>query len=200
MRRLDLLQPVADDEVNVGVQSNVSQSFIPQHANLSSIQLRVSNPDLQGNKSYLVAILDQNHKLLRSLVVTDANLGWEAPLRFDFAPIANSNKQLFFLTISQIPQIPEASTSAKSLGISTSTQDLYPDGSLLINNQKAPGDLTFQMFYQTSAGEFIKDSLIDFKKHASADPGFITVFVVVEILLLWLMLKRLTKIGAGKRT
>lgn len=206
MQDLDLYQPVADDGLQVNAVTFVSQSFVAKHPNLTSVRLLSSNNNFQGNSSYEITLSDERENVLRNLLLTDANLGWNAELRFDFAPIPDSYNKKFVVKLVQLKagqsespntnptKISKDSTilsealTKNSLLITSSRKDVYSEGQAYTNNTATTGDLVFRTYYKTDVIALLRNSTTIVIQKLRLDPIFSLFYGLLLISLLLILI------------
>lgn len=221
MRRLDSYQEIANNKLIVGPNNCIGQSFSTKRNNIAGIRMLLYNFRLGGKTEYLLSVKDDQNNILQKLTVSESNVGWEYTLRYDFPAVITSNSKnykfslclkdedsdafrkdgpvvskLNLKTVENDPtlfvdpklqdQVPKRYFSA-----AYNRSDLYEGGSAYINDQKISGDLHFQIYYQTTLKEFIKDSLADFSKHVSYDSSFFLFYLIFIFILMISIIKRI---------
>ncbi|RJR16184.1 hypothetical protein C4579_00500 [Candidatus Microgenomates bacterium] len=202
MRRLDNLQVIQDSTVSIEGSSGLLQSFVAQHHNLNSLRFVVFNPVLGGGRAYTAKILDTQKQTLREMTFTQGNFGWQHGVRFDFAPIADSQGKLFYFALQSVTK--DASAAAQLSNLDTDAQkefaeknftkvgiarnNSYTPGQLWVNDQETTDDLTFETYYTGSGSSLVQDVLIDFAKRITLDPGFSLIYVVSLLLITTLLI------------
>lgn len=194
--KLDVFQEHLGDMLKLPPKSVIGQTFVAKHNNLSMINLLDCNdPDL-SNKDNLVfhlrecsdEKLDDREETV-TLNFSGANIGNHAILRLKFPPIPNSANKSFYFYIENVGGGPEASPSARILGVGYSKKDFYKDGSLIYNGQEMEGDLAFRAFYSVYPHQFIIGSLRDFLARFWQDKSFFFFYISVIAFLLYLIRK-----------
>lgn len=217
MRRLNLFQEHYDNNLFVGPDNILSQSFIPTFDNLAGVRFPIFNPRLGGKENYKVAILDESNNVLRQETVSESNLGWGGDFRYDFLPIVKAKNRKFFFSVSFIGDSVEdgkilhdvnlsRSGRADSLIIDSSKfadlgkkyitvlyteDDKYPAGYATLNELNLSGDLVFQTYYQVTHVEFVRDSLTDFISRTGQDTGFFIFYILILCSLSALLIRQL---------
>ncbi len=202
MRRLDVVSPFGSETLYVGPGNSLSQSFVPSHDGLFSFRFVVLNPALGGAKRYHLQILDKEKTLLREMSVTQSNLSWGLPIRFDFTPISKSKNQKFYFAIkspdeNKLEEQGVRNFNEQKLGSSSaeikpdvreviektqiqltySKQDVYPLGELFYNDLATYGDLNFETYYTGSVPRLLADTAVDFGKKMTSDPLFFVAYL-----------------------
>ena len=222
MRRLDSQQDIANANLIVGPRNCIGQSFSTRRNNIAGIRMLVYNYRLGGKTEYLLSLKDDKDNILQKLTVSESNVGWEYTLRYDFLPVKSdqsinykfslclkeensdtfqedgpvvsdlnlktvNDDTAFFIEPELEDQVPK-----RYFSVAYNRSDLYQGGSAYINDQKLPGDLHFQIYYQTTLKDFIKDSLTDFSKHVSYDSSFFLFYLIFIFILILSIVKRIT--------
>lgn len=177
MQRLDTFQEAGSERLEIGPGMGLSQTFVSQKPNLSSLRLPVYNPNLGGDAAYAIRLWQGSH-LLRDLPLRESNLGWADVLRFDFAPIAESEGQEYRVEFVSL----EASKSGDRthVALAVSDTDNIP-GSLEYNQTPQVGDLRFASYYQLSLGQWPVHAMQDLVQRLWQRPGFVVLYLVVIV-------------------
>jgi hypothetical protein len=218
MRRLDQFQDIKNTQLLIGPGNALKQEIFSTKNNFAGIRLLVYNPNLGGNQSYKVSILDYKGNIIREQTVTESNLSWGSMFRFDFQPISDSLKKKYYIEIQYLGKnekdqelISKININAlnlstekipielvdnymkKYISIAYSDTDTYQAGQTFLNESKLNGDLVFQTSYQTGPIGYIKDCFFDFTKRASRDPIFFIIYIFLIMTLLIVLMKRILR-------
>ena len=184
MRRLDNYQIESNSTIRVEKNSTITQSFQSHKGNLAGVRLIGFNPNLGGSENFELTSRDENNQPVRTLSLSETNLGWGSTIRFDFAPIPDSRGKTYVISVSA----PESTTA--QLDLAYTSENKYAEGAAQKNNEVLSGDLVFETYYQTSGATIIIDPLINAGIRFTQDPVFLFFYCISLAGLIAFIIKR----------
>ena len=220
MRKLDLFQEKNDTQIFSGPEITIAQSFVPTKNNLSGIRLFAFNPMLGGKKTYTFVIKGSEGDVLRTMSVSESNLGWASELRYDFPEIKEAKNKKFYISVifdSNNPKEPEDTrilsllndvrlnqlktekgeeetidrVQKKYTSFAYSRGDNYKSGNAFINEKQLNGDIVFKSYYTTYVKESLTDSMNQFGERLYSDGSFFIFFFLVITAIVTIILRRI---------
>lgn len=213
MKELRFYQPFSDTSVFAGASIELRQTFTSTSDNISSLKIRPFNPLLGGSQIYRLALIDEKNKAVRSIDISESNMGWGNLLRWDFSPLPSTQGKQFTLLIisgkanpdtailssinenrlagTKIPYtVEEFNPVQKSYtSFSYSTTDHFPAGNLQVNGRIYPGDLEFYVYQEVNPLVFLKDITYEFPTKIKGDPIFFSFYFILLCLLSYAILR-----------
>lgn len=215
MRFIDQFQQIHNDFLLAAPNSQIRQTFLSTHDNLSGIRVSLSNANLGGNKLYQISIMD-NAAPVRSEEVSESNIGWDMTLRYDFKPIEGSKNRIYALEISSLdksdinpaviwvnernaglretlPAVPESDLSKKYLQVMYNRKDEYKAGSAFLNEKPLSGDIAFETYYSAGTTNAINGAFRKIYSNMRQDYMFTAFYLLLIFGLLaviWRSLRR----------
>jgi len=187
--RVDLSQKKGDNLYRLSGKKRVGQTFIAGKNNLSRITLDLKNASLKNEKPVYFH-LRQVDGLgdLRKIKISGFNIGDPSSVRFQFEPIPDSFQKEYYFYLDS----PDSSDS-DGIEVYHSSQDLYPDGKMMVNDEEIMGELRFSSFYfSDSKMTVFRETIENFASRLLMDKAFTALYLTLLILIfvLGLLLNR----------
>lgn len=184
--RLDIDQALIQDRVILKRESKIEQSFVAKHDSISTVVLlRADNSNLAVTDDltfYLFEYIDErgrDRREVSKIKFEGANVGAKSSLKLRFNPITDSKgKKYSFAIVNETKIDSEPQFPTDSISLSTSEQDIYPDGDLYqrLNNksesEELKRDLSFYVYYSIYPHEYLVDLMQDFVGRLARDVWF----------------------------
>ncbi len=172
--RIDVMQNKMDDHVELKHGNKISQKFISQHNNLSTIRVTdIINPLVNGKaanqEKFRFSLIDEEiGEVVRQLDFVGANVGTSNSLQMRFDPIPESKRRKYIFEIQSVT-IPNPGLNITGI---------------MIGFSRLKGDISFQTFYKDTIIKLIYDSFLDFNSRLLGDKLFIGFYCTLLVLML----------------
>lgn len=133
-------QPSLDATQRIFGETIVSQSFVSQDNNLSSLGMSIKNPNLQNREDIILTLFEGGVEK-RKVVVSGKNIGDGNFVKFRFTPIDDSKDKKYTFILSAPQTSEDKSLEVFYKGLPSINLNM------LINNQPIAGDVSFVSFY-----------------------------------------------------
>ncbi|TNF54352.1 hypothetical protein EP227_04395 [bacterium] len=132
--------------VEINSSTTISQSFISQRNNLSSIRVMFSNPDKLKSGEIIFSLKEAQDKssVLHQLTFPLEKISDNTRYLFVFPPIKNSRDKKYLFTFSA-PAQPDG----EGVSLWYESRDCYTPGRMFVNGEPVAGDLYYTAFYFT---------------------------------------------------
>lgn len=182
-KQVDLVQDQGEVLYQISGEKRIGQSFTPLHDNLNIIMLDLRNIQIRNEEKITFTLEEKETKEeVRRIEISGANIGDPSRIRFQFDPLSDSGGRsyIFFL---------ESPTSTPQNGVEIfySPQDVYPQGTMWLNNQELEGDLRFTVHYfPGQKAQVLREVISAFWERFGVDKFFISFyFLLLASLLIW---------------
>jgi hypothetical protein len=132
--------------VEINSSTTISQSFISQRNNLSSIRVMFSNPSKWHSGEIIFSLKDAQDKssVLHQLTFPLEKISDNTRYLFVFPPIKNSRDKKYLFSFSA-----PAQGVVEGVSLWYESRDCYTGGRMFVNGEPVPGDLYYTAFYFT---------------------------------------------------
>ena len=132
--------------VEINSSTTISQSFISQRNNLSSIRVMFSNPDKLKSGKIIFSLKEAQDKatVLRQITFPLEKISDNTRYFFVFPPIENSMGKKYLFSFSS-PAQPDG----EGVSLWYESSDCYTQGRMFVNREPVAGDLYYTAFYFT---------------------------------------------------
>jgi hypothetical protein len=130
----------------INSSSTLGQTFVSPRDNLCTIRVMFSCETNQkrGEITFVLREAGNNEKVLYRMKYPLKKIENSTRCYFIFPPIKNSSGKKYIFSFTS-PSLP----GGKGVSLWYESKDCYPDGSMLVNNEPAAGDLYFTAYYFT---------------------------------------------------
>lgn len=184
-KRVDILQTRGDYLYRLYGDKEVGQTFVVNKDNLNIIILDLKNAALKNQQPIYFHLEEaKTARSLKEIEISGLNVGDPSSVRFQFDPILNSagKKYRFYL-------YSPTSTEEDAIEVYYSSQDLYSEGEMMVDNQKLEGELRFTSYYYPgSKTTVIREMIKDFSMRLLADKSFVIAYLALLFLTFGLSL------------
>ena len=131
----------------ITTSNSYGQTFLSRHNGLSAVSVLMATFGRRNMYSTVFHLRDSATSSTDIVTVTFNNSDvrddtWQT---FYFSPIPDSANRTFFFYFTSSDAVTGNAVTAWS-----SSQDIYPDGEIIVNGKPATGDLSFRTFYNTN--------------------------------------------------
>jgi len=132
--------------VEINASTTISQSFIAQRNNLSSIRVMFSNPHTLHRGTIVFSLKEAQDKgrVVRQITFPLEKISDNTRYLFVFPPIENSMDKKYLFSFSA-PAQPEG----EGVSLWYESRDCYTQGGMFVNSEPVAGDLYYTAFYFT---------------------------------------------------
>jgi len=184
-KRIDILQTSGDVLYQIYEDRKIGQTFIANKDNLNIIILDLKNAALRNQQPiYFHLEEEKTARSLKEIEISGLNVGDPSSVRFQFDPILDSaGKEYYFYLDSP------TSTEEDAIEVYYSSQNLYSEGEMMVNDQKFEGELCFTSYYYPgSKTTVVREMIKDFSTRLLTDKSFIIFYLFLLFLTFGLSL------------
>jgi hypothetical protein len=167
----------------------VGQSFMANGNGLTRIDIKMATYARTNTKDVTFYLREANStEDLARVKINAQQIKDNSFHHFEFDPIPDSNGKSYILSI----QSPE-SKPGNSITVWYSTNDVYPNGTALVNSTPIEGDLSFRVYYDIPRLDILSFS---FRKFTTDIAFAVTYTILVGVIVLgivWLYVKHAMK-------
>jgi len=184
-KRIDIAQTSGDILYQIYEDRKIGQTFIANKDNLNIIILDLKNAALKNQQPIYFHLEEaKTARSLKEIEISGLNVGDPSSVRFQFDPILDSagKKYHFYLD-------SPTSTKEDAIEVYYSSQNLYSEGEIVIDDQEFVGELRFTSYYYPgSKTTVIREMIKDFSMRLLADKSFVIVYLFLLFLTFGLSL------------
>jgi len=184
-KRIDIAQTSGDVLYQIYEDRKIGQTFLANKDNLNIIILDLKNAALKNQQPIYFHLEEtKTARSLREIEISGLNVGDPSSVRLQFDPILDSaGKEYYFYLDSP------TSTGEDAIEVYYSSQDLYSEGEMMVNDKSIVGELRFvSYYYPGSKKNVIRETINDFTSRLLADKSFIIFYLFLLFLTFGLSL------------